>query len=579
MHRLRTWLEKLSLKWRLILVSFLVVVVSVSLITGVMGVFSYRAISNQVTDARAQLAAFTAGSISDRMQEALRVANLVLSQELVTEAIASVAVQEDYPLSQQIRDAREIVSFTKSLEDSSNLVRVRILLCGDALYANEQVTFFTMTEEEREYLTELRLQGQYYNVSESVFPYIFQNTRHVISVVCPKVDSGDFSVVEGGVAVDIDAQEILELMQNMLVSQGDAAVLYDKDGTVILQTGGEELCALPAHGGVQNEWIGGRDRGTMFYETQLEVGGWLLSYRVNADSMFSIGTELLRSMLLALALVLLGALAMTITSGTAQSRRLLVLAAAMDRVRNGDMDVRVQEGGRNEVGVMEHSFNYLLDELRHMLDGKVEAARQLGILEMRLLQSQIKPHFLYNTLDLICWRLVKNGDEEGARCVQALAQFYRIGLSRGGELIPLEDELRHVQLYVEIQNFRLDSSITLEITLPSDCKDIPVPGNILQPLVENSIGAGIMEKPDGRGTVRISCEKRYRDLEILISDDGVGMDIGMIEELLGQRSDSHYGVWNVNKRLRLRFGERAGLNYSRNEHGGVDVLVRIPWQE
>ena len=197
-------------------------------------------------------------------------------------------------------------------------------------------------------------------------------------------------------------------------------------------------------------------------------------------------------------------------------------------------------------------------------------------LEMRLLQSQIKPHFLYNTLGLICWRLTKNGDLEGARYVQALAQFYRIGLNQGNALIALEQELRHVQLYVEIQNFRLDGAIALQITLPQALKDIRVPGNMLQPLVENSIVAGILEKPGGRGSVQISCAQEGKDLTILISDDGVGVDIAMVESVLNQRSDSHYGIWNVNRRLRLIYGERAGLAYSINAAGGVDVLVRIP---
>lgn len=575
MRRDGGWLERLPVKKRLIVMTFLVVLVTVALVSGCIGAFSYRTISTQAMDARAQLAHFTAASIAKRMQECLRLTELILSQDLVKDAISRTASGEAYPLAEQIQDAKDISAFTQTLESTSSVVRVRILLCGQALYSNELVTFFPMDGEQRAHLAQLRAQGQYYTISEGEFPYIFQKTQRVVSFTRPSVSTEDFQTIEGGVAIDIATEEILSYMRNMLVSPEDAVTLYDAAGTPILRVGNEKLAQLASPGGALDAWHGAAEE-VFFYETRLPAEQWLLSYRVQAAALYSPATELLRTIVLVLAAALLVALLMTITTSTAQSRRLLALAHAMDRVRNGDMDVRVEEGGKNEMGIMEHSFNYLADSLQRTLDARVEAGKQMVQLEMRLLQSQIKPHFLYNTLGLICWRLTKKGDLEGARYVQALAQFYRIGLNQGNALIALEQELRHVQLYVEIQNFRLDGAIALQITLPQELKDIRVPGNMLQPLVENSIVAGILEKPGGRGSVQISCAQDGKDLTILISDDGVGVDIAMVESVLNQRSDSHYGIWNVNRRLRLIYGERAGLAYSINAAGGVDVLVRIP---
>lgn len=575
MRRDGGWLERLPVKKRLIVMTFLVVLVTVALVSGCIGAFSYRTISTQAMDARAQLAHFTAASIAKRMQECLRLTELILSQDLVKDAISRTASGEAYPLAEQIQDAKDISAFTQTLESTSSVVRVRILLCGQALYSNELVTFFPMDGELRAHLAQLRAQGQYYTISEGEFPYIFQKTQRVVSFTRPSVSTEDFQTIEGGVAIDIATEEILSYMRNMLVSPEDAVTLYDAAGTPILRVGNEKLAQLASPGGALDAWHGAAEE-VFFYETRLPAEQWLLSYRVQAAALYSPATELLRTIVLVLAAALLVALLMTITTSTAQSRRLLALAHAMDRVRNGDMDVRVEEGGKNEMGIMEHSFNYLADSLQRTLDARVEAGKQMVQLEMRLLQSQIKPHFLYNTLGLICWRLTKKGDLEGARYVQALAQFYRIGLNQGNALIALEQELRHVQLYVEIQNFRLDGAIALQITLPQELKDIRVPGNMLQPLVENSIVAGILEKPGGRGSVQISCAQDGKDLTILISDDGVGVDIAMVESVLNQRSDSHYGIWNVNRRLRLIYGERAGLAYSINAAGGVDVLVRIP---
>ena len=299
---------------------------------------------------------------------------------------------EAYPLAEQIQDAKDISAFTQTLESTSSVVRVRILLCGQALYSNDSLHSFPMDGELRAHLAQLRAQGQYYTISEGEFPYIFQKTQRVVSFTRPSVSTEDFQTIEGGVAIDIATEEILSYMRNMLVSPEDAVTLYDAAGTPILRVGNEKLAQLASPGGALDAWHGAAEE-VLFYETRLPAEQWLLSYRVQAAALYSPATELLRTIVLVLAAALLVALLMTITTSTAQSRRLLALAHAMDRVRNGDMDVRVEEGGKNEMGIMEHSFNYLADSLQRTLDARVEAGKQMVQLEMRLLQSQIKPHF------------------------------------------------------------------------------------------------------------------------------------------------------------------------------------------
>ncbi|MDD7412511.1 MAG: histidine kinase [bacterium] len=567
-------IERLSIRWRLILITFLVIVLAVVIIAVFLSLQSYRALSNQLMEAHGQLVSFSAESISNRIDEALRVADLVLSQGRVTGALTRAESRESYPLSEQLDDAKWITSFLKSLQDSSNLVRVRLQLCGDTLYANEQINFFRMPQEERARLGNLMREGRFYEVQTGTFDYIFRNPRRVLSVMRTAVGGRSFFTVIGAVAVDVDAQEIEGLMQGILVNEGDAAVLYNREGRAVYALGDDSLAALPAAGGETGRWT--RQPAALVYELPVGPDGWTLSYRVRSDALYLPVHRMMLNMLWVLAAALAVALGLAVASGTAQSRRLLRLARAMDQVRSGEMSVRVEEGPGNEIGRMERSFNFLLDELQQSIEAKLSDARQLGLMELRLLQSQINPHFLYNTLNLICWRLTKNGDEEGARYVQALAQFYRIGLNHGKELIALEEELRHVQLYVEMQNFRVDGKIRLSITLTPDCRRVLMPGNILQPLVENAINAGILEKPEGSGTVAIDCRKENGDLVIVVSDDGVGMDVAAMEERLrGEYTQEHYGAWNVHKRLLLRYGEGYGLRYSLNPSGGVDVRVRL----
>lgn len=576
MQKMRDWMDRIPLKRRGVMITFMIVLMSVALMSSVLGVSTSDVLSRQITDTRASLADFTAETIELRFKDALRVANMALSQDIITKAMENVSEAREYPMAQQISDERNIGAFLKSMENSTNFVRIRLLLCGDCLYSNEQINFFRMSDEQRNALDEMRANGQYYDISEGIFPYIFNQDRRVVTVTYPKASRGSFMNVDGAVAVDIDTAEIERIIENMIVTPGDAVVLVNRNGEAAITMGDARNAALIQEPVRMGEWTNLSEKGLMVYEVPISIGSWRLSYRVRTQSMYSQVNDFLRNMLTAIALVLMLALIITITTTAANNRRILQLSETMDKVRSGDMNLRVREGGSNEIGVMEHSFNYLMDTLNAMVETKLENARQISRLEMRLLQSQIKPHFLYNSLDLICWRLLKMGDESGARYVQALAQFYRIGLSRGSELIPLEDELRHVQLYVEIQNFRLDGAIDLNIKMPAHCRSIKVPGNILQPLVENSINAGIMEKAEHRGHILICCQLTGQMLEILISDDGVGMDMDMMESLLKNGSDAHYGVWNVHRRLRLQFGDSAGLEYSLRSEGGVDVRVKIP---
>lgn len=570
------WIEGLSIKWRLALIMFLVILLAVVCITAFLSMQSYRVMSGQVLEINSQLVDCAASGLTDRLDESLRVANLVLSQEMVTDAVKKAHQGGRYPLSDQLDDARQITDFLKSLESSSDLVRIRLSLSGKTLYGNDQVNFFRLREEEQSRLSALLLEGRYFDLQWTTFDYIFRNSRRIVSLVRPITSARSFFEVIGAVSVDVDAQELEQLLQGVLVNEGDAAVLYDRAGQPVLRLGDESLAALSAQGSAQGCWQRDRAASALLYELPIGPDGWILSYRVREEALYLPLKRLMERMAWVLVAALLVSLVLAITSGTAQSRRLLRLVHAMDRVREGEMDVRVEEGPGNEIGRMERSFNFLLDQLQRTMDAKVEDTRQLGLMEMQLLQSQINPHFLYNTLNLFCWRLTKRGDQEGARSVQALAQFYRIGLNHGKELITLEEELQHVQLYVEIQNFRLEDKIRLQITLTPDCKRLLMPGNILQPLVENAINAGILEKPEGCGTVEIVCRSEGEDLLIVVSDDGVGMDIARMQQLLAHRDEKHYGAWNVHKRLALRYGEGYGLRYSLNEQGGVRVEVRLP---
>lgn len=197
------------------------------------------------------------------------------------------------------------------------------------------------------------------------------------------------------------------------------------------------------------------------------------------------------------------------------------------------------------------------------------------------LQSQIQPHFLYNTLDCIHWQAVSDGNQEISTLVKALARYYRICLSKGHDVISLEMEMEHVRNYLIIQNMRYDHIIGSEITLGKGCRDAMIPKLTLQPLVENSIYHGIKVRDGKEGSISLTARREGDIVEIILADTGTGMAQRQIDEMnqhLSEYDESFgYGVRNVNKRIELLYGAEYGLHYLRNVSGGVTVEIRIPY--
>lgn len=191
-------------------------------------------------------------------------------------------------------------------------------------------------------------------------------------------------------------------------------------------------------------------------------------------------------------------------------------------------------------------------------------------------------HFLYNTLECIHWQAIAEGNKEISTMVKALAKYYRICLSKGHDVITIREEVEHIRNYMIIQNMRYDNIIGSEIVVESQVEESLIPKLTLQPLVENSIYHGMKVKEGKTGTFYLTAYKNEDEVIIKVSDTGTGMSQEQIDEMneqLSRYEDSFgYGVRNVNKRIELLFGEGYGLNYQKNDLGGVTVVIHLPYQ-
>ncbi len=271
----------------------------------------------------------------------------------------------------------------------------------------------------------------------------------------------------------------------------------------------------------------------------------------------------------------------------------------MRNVQNGDFNVRFFYPYRDEIGSLSKSFNYMISTIQRLVKDQEQSIRDLRTerdhvaviekqkrkAELRALQAQINPHFLYNTLNTITWQVADKGLDDISLLASSLGRFFRLSLSKGAEIITLADEIEHVRCYLNIQSIRYQDKLRYEIHIPPALLSCRVLKLILQPLVENAIYHGIKEKP-GSGSIIVTASRSERPdsptLILTVWDDGMGIPADRLSHInaclkLGYRTDSDgYGIYNVNERIRLCYGSSYGLTYESQEGSFTKAVLTIP---
>ncbi len=259
------------------------------------------------------------------------------------------------------------------------------------------------------------------------------------------------------------------------------------------------------------------------------------------------------------------------------------LEKSVNAIEAGDLDADIFIGGAYEIRHLGTSIDKMAGRIKGLMDDIVNEHESKRRSEFDALQSQINPHFLYNTLDIIVWMIENEKKEEAVRIVTALGRFFRISLSRGKNIITVRDELEHVRNYLLIQQRRFKDKFSWEIDAPEDAMDLASLKLMLQPLAENAVYHG-MEFMDGDGKITITLRHEGNGLLFTVEDNGLGMTEETVRGLLDGTAKTHassahgsgIGVRNVNERIRLYFGEPYGLTIESEPDEGTRVLIRLP---
>ena len=296
---------------------------------------------------------------------------------------------------------------------------------------------------------------------------------------------------------------------------------------------------------------------------------------IHASNRLMIQIVLIYAVFLVLALIFANVLAHSITG------RLSSVIRQMQTVRHGPPTPMESPQAHDEIGNLIDTYNYMTRKMEELMEKQAKAAEDLRIAEFNSLQAQINPHFLYNTMDMINWMALQGQTDEISHAVQSLSRFYKLTLSRKKGISTIARELEHVTIYVQLQNMRYHDSIELITDIPDELSEYQIPKLTLQPVVENSILHGILEKESKSGTIVITGWMENEDVVLLISDDGIGISPEILSTILSGNGKSQSGgtniaVYNTHRRLQILYGNDYGLTYSSNPGEGTEVEIRFP---
>lgn len=399
----------------------------------------------------------------------------------------------------------------------------------------------------------------------------------------------DYNQAAGYVRVDISRYDIEEILLKADATKDSVTyLLNEKNQVVAASREGDFFRPQIQQEEVQKKYLEGDNRlrevksegkRYLISENYLYDPGWsMVTVIPYQDMMQEVHASQVRYLVVAVGVFLLVGILLYVTANSV-TRRVARLARRMQMVQQGSLEVYAGDGGEDEIGSLYQNFDYMIQKTRGLLAETYELGKQAKNAELKALQSQINPHFLYNTLDMIKWFSHSGKNEEIDTVVTELAKFYKLTLNKGKEIVTVAEEAAHSQAYVTIQNYRFDGTIHMEVEIPEEMMGCAIPKITLQPLIENSILHGILEKDEEEGVIRLTGERKGDEVILYLQDDGIGMTPEELDQvLLGQKHSykgSGFGVRNIHERLKAVFGEEAGLVYHSAVSEGTTVEIHL----
>lgn len=420
--------------------------------------------------------------------------------------------------------------------------------------------------------------GQKMQISKPHVQSLF--VSHYPWVVTIARDIKDIDGNQIKVSMDIRFSNIANYVDEVGIGQHGYCYIADKEGKIVYHPQQQLI-----NSGIKKEdfkvtWEGTEVRDNTIYTSHLLMNcNWRVVGVCYVDEMITENVEHIVRLLFAILFVVV---ILVIFVGIFISRLFSkptkrLITAMRDFEKNAKDFQYEQVTGTREIEALSESFGHMVVQIQQLMDKVRNEEITLRKTELKALQAQINPHFLYNTLDAIMWLCEEGRNKDAEDMVNALAKLFRISISKGHELITIEKEMQHAKNYLQIQNFRYKNQFSYYFDVDEECLQYYCNKITLQPIIENSIYHGLNRMIDD-GEIYIKIFQDGEDIVFTVTDNGVGMTKEQCEEILYKdRSErAGIGIKNVNDRIKIYFGEEYGLRIESELDEGTTVIVRMP---
>ena len=519
-------------------------------------------------------------------------ANMVEDNGVIQNTLSADGFGEERPYMEQWLEYYELNKEFNSYEISNSIYRFCLYVPDEVMYAGNQYYFDGVSRlKERSDYVDLRYAlnrvEDYVAISRERDGVNQQDTSQMVTLYHRIASKKEKEEELGICSISVSAKYFQDIMKNANITSEGLVYLMSENGRMITSSNSSILQKMQKKGILLNYgaelFMEKRKEGQKeYYITRQNVDGasWQMILIIPENEY----EDQYRFLWLSAALMLGSMIAVIVLMSYLLSGyyvgRLKKLNVEMTGLESGNLNANLPiTTEEDEIEEIYHNFNGMVQEVQRLMQEHYQLGKEVKMAEVRALQAQINPHFLYNTLDLINWISMDYGAEEIGTLTWNLARFYRLSLNHGKSLISIGEEVEHVEVYVNIENYHFDNAISLEVDVPEELKSYACLNIILQPFVENAIVHGIAEKPDIESCeIRIRARREEQDIIFSVQDDGPGVDVEQMQKETQQdiRTAQHgYGVRNINFRLKLCFGEKYGVTYLESEKG-THVEIKIP---
>ena len=482
----------------------------------------------------------------------------------------------------------EVSALERLVNNNPLLYGVRVYAVNDSVQEMMPILYNASRMKKQEWSKQDKYVGWNFDYTDNIFnSYTMNQNRKIISLVTPIIDSanGKVGVIESAMTMENMFPSLYEGIEDeWSFFYSDEGVTYfgQKEQTESSALLDDILRQRPTEDKMQTIYkkLDGKKLVISYMQVR-ELSGTLICVKDITKNVHNV--YFMRDVFVAVMLAFIILLAFFINRIVQHLlKQFYEILKSIRKVQKGDLDVVIENCGKDEMGELGTQINKMLERIKELMEDNLNREMLAKNSEIRALQNQINPHFLYNTLEIIVW-LAESGDKEQViQVVQSLSRFFRVVLSKGRAVVSLQEELSCIQSYLYIQKVRYADILNYEIQAEPEALDCRIQKLSLQPLVENALYHGI-EKKRGGGTIRVCADVKDGCLVVQVADDGCGMTPEKLEEVqrevagdLGQISEGGFGLPNIQKRIQLAYGADYGIHVSSRLGCGTRVTLQIP---